>query len=135
MLRGPGFPARAAVLVVAIPICAWFAVGARQAHDTAQARVILSRTSTLPGAQAQRVASLLRAAAFMNPDTEVDVLRAQLAVERGQAAEAQKILLSVVDREPLNAAAWFSLAQHSTNGQTIKLAFAHLAVLVPRPSP
>ena len=133
MLNERALVPRAVLLLVACVICAWFALGARQAHDVAQARAILSSAGTLPGARAGRVASLLGAAAFMNPDSEVDVLRAELAVARGQSAEAQRLLLGVVHREPLNAAAWFSLAQHSTNGRTIKLAFARLAVLVPRP--
>jgi thioredoxin-like negative regulator of GroEL len=133
MPRRRVFVTRALSLLVAIAICAWFVVGIRQAHDTAQASAILSGAATLNTAQREHAGSLLRSAGFMNPDTEVDLLRAQLALTRGHSTQAEEILLSVVNKEPLNSQAWFSLAQHSTNSRTLLLALSHLARLVPKP--
>jgi predicted Zn-dependent protease len=100
------------VLVLALAACAWFVISIRQAHDTSRAQSILSTGTPLTAAQANRADSLLRAAAFLNPDRQVDILRAELVAERGNFREADRILFGVVRAEPMNINAWFELAAH-----------------------
>jgi hypothetical protein len=118
-------------LVAVLIVCAWFALGIRQAHDTAQATALLSRTP-LSATQAAHIASLLHTAEQLNPDVQVDILRGQLAHDRGRRRQAAQILASVVRREPENAFAWFWKAITATNASEFKLALAHIALLMPK---
>lgn len=100
-------------MLVALPICVWFGLGIRQADDTTKATAILSSTAPPSRAQIARAASLIRAAQPLNPDTEVDVLRAQLDRAQNELAAARQILERVVAEEPANAVAWLWLARSS----------------------
>ena len=122
---------RLLVSVLAIFACAWFALGVRQARDADHATTLLSAGARIGGGDAAQAASLLDDAHVLNPDRQVDVLRAQLADERGDRPTAERILRGVVAAEPMNAQAWVALARSATNGQTIRLAFRRLAALVP----
>jgi predicted Zn-dependent protease len=93
--------------------------------------MLLSAGAHISDRDAARAASLLQGAELLNPDREVDVLRAQLADERGDRPEAQRILRGVVAAEPMNAVAWVALARSATNAMTLRQAFARLNVLVP----
>lgn len=115
----------------AILVCAWFAIGVRQARDVDHATALLSAGSHISKGDAARAASLLHSAGQLNPDRQVDVLRAQLAAERGDRRSAQRILRGVVATEPMNATAWVALAQSATSGATQQQAFRRLVVLVP----
>lgn len=95
---------------LAVVVCAWFALGVRQAHDTDQATAIISSGARPSGAEARRAESLLHAAKELNPDSAVDVLRARLSLEQGNPLLARTILERVVGREPRNALAWEWLA-------------------------
>ncbi len=104
--------ARAAALVFAVIACAWFALGIRQGHDTARATAILQGgTHRLSTDQADRAGSLLHSAAFLNPDTTVDLLRAQLAADQGERSQAQAIALRAAIQEPDNVQTWFAVAR------------------------
>lgn len=122
---------RALLVVAAVVACAWFVLGVRQAHDVDQATSLLSNASHVDRRQASRVASLLQQAQLLNPDRQVDLLRAQLADQRGNRAQAERILHRVVAAEPMNALAWVQLARSATDGATLRLAFRHLNQLVP----
>jgi predicted Zn-dependent protease len=122
---------RALLALFAIVVCAWFAIGVRQAHDIDHATALLSAGSRISGEDAAHAASLLHGAALLNPDRQVDVLRAQLADERGDRPEAERILRGIVAAEPMNAVAWVALARSATDPATLRQAFAHLSVLVP----
>jgi Flp pilus assembly protein TadD len=104
---------RAALLALALAAAAWFAIGARQARDTNQASSIIATGGPLSRAQAAHASALLGSAGFLNPDSEVDVLRARLERARGDVAGARAILNRVVAREPDDAEAWFQLASSS----------------------
>lgn len=124
-------------LLVALAICAWYVVGARQAHDTAKAAAIVVGSSSLPRAQAARAASLLDAAGFLNPDRQVDILRAQLAAGQGQPRRAEQILAGVVRAEPMNAYAWEEVGAHARGTATYAYALkevGHLDPLLVHPS-
>jgi predicted Zn-dependent protease len=122
---------RALAALGAIVVCVWFALGARQAHDVDHATALLSAGSHISDRDAAHAASLLHRAGQLNPDRQVDVLRAQLADARGDRAAAERILRGVIAAEPMNAVAWVQLARSATNGATLRLAFRRLAVLVP----
>jgi predicted Zn-dependent protease len=99
---------RIALVAVALVACAWFALGIRQAHDVNAAGAILD-SPRLTGAQARHAAH----AAFLNPDRQVDVLRAQLRRDQGDLRGARAILRPVISSEPDNLQAWLELARSS----------------------
>lgn len=111
------FVVRFVTLLLALAACAWFVVSIRQAEGTARAQAIVSANSTLTASQAQRADSLLRSARFLNPDRQVDILRAEVVAECGNLSEADSILFGVVRAEPMNVNAWFQLASHPRNPQ------------------
>jgi hypothetical protein len=104
---------RAAVAAFALVACAWFALGARQAHELSAATAIVTGGPTLTAAQARHADSLLSSAATLNPDRQVDVLRAQVALEQGDPGRARSILTPVVRQEPDNLSAWVQYARAS----------------------
>ena len=59
---------------------------------------------------AQRTSDLLDRAGRLNPDRGVDLLRARLALQRGDAAGATRTALRVVRAEPANLEAWGVIA-------------------------
>jgi predicted Zn-dependent protease len=108
-----------------------FAIGVRQARDVDHATALLSGGPHISRSDAAQAASLLHSAGQLNPDRQVDVLRAQLAQERGDRGGAERILRGVVAAEPMNATAWVALARSTTDRATLRLAFRRLAQLVP----
>jgi predicted Zn-dependent protease len=127
---------RAVAVLAALVVCAWFAVGIRQAHDVARASAILSGASTLSADEANRATSLLHSARFLNPDTSIDLLLAQLAATRGDVREAERIMLKVVREEPMNAKAWLALASYAgqlSDTPTFVRAARALIRLAPKP--
>src|SRR5690348_8547698 len=95
--------ARVLIVCAGVVVCAWFVVGIRQAHNISRVTSIvegLNGQNRLTAAQAADAISLLNAAATLNPDRTVDVLRARVALLRGDRARAKRILLGVVASEP-----------------------------------
>ncbi len=92
---------RAAGVVVALLVAAFFGVGVWQAANTKAA------TERLDAGHADaRTATLLDHAGTLNPDADLDIARARLAVAQDDLPRARRILLDIVDREPENARAW-----------------------------
>ena len=120
---------RAVIVAVAVATAAWFGVGARQARDTARATSIIAGSSSLSRTEAQRALSLLSAAGELNPDSEVDLLRAQVEAERGDRKAAVGILVRLTRTEPDNAAIWDQLAHTTTNFRVFTNALRQLAAL------
>ena len=56
-----------------------------------------------------QILHILDAARQLNPDTQPDVVRAQVALRGGEKGAAERILKRVVRREPENIDAWFLL--------------------------
>ena len=124
--------ARALGLIIAVVICAWCAVGIRQADDTAAATGIITGSSPLHPAQVRQAQSLLDAAAQLNPDRSVDLLRAQLAQRQGHLAQARAIALGVARSEPQNTNAWLAYGNASAKDRVgFLVAVRHLYTLVP----
>jgi hypothetical protein len=101
---------RLGAVVAALVVVGWFALGIRQANGISQATGLVTGASHLTAVQAARARSALDTAATLNPDRTVDILRGQLALDRGRSAEAQRILLAVTREEPQNLTAWIQLA-------------------------
>ncbi len=97
-------------MLLAALVCAWFVVGIRQTHDTAQAVAIVSSASALTAQQAAHVESLLSSAGTLNPDNQLELLRGRVALLQNQRARAISILQDLVRREPLNIEGWIWLA-------------------------
>jgi predicted Zn-dependent protease len=101
---------RLSLIAVAVLACAWFALGVRQAHDLAAATAIATQSAPVTAAQSADAASLLSAAATLNPDTDVKLVRAQLALRGSDSPLAQRLAGEVTRSEPQNLAAWYELA-------------------------
>lgn len=113
-------------------ICAWFALGIRQANDLSRATAIVSASSRPSPEQAQRAASLLHSAGSMNPDRMVDILRAQVDIAEGRLQPARSTLLRVVAAEPENVLAWAALARAAVGAPRLFYAAAiHVRELAP----
>jgi hypothetical protein len=100
---------RAVVLTVALAACAWFALGARAAHDQDAASNVLNQHLNLTAAEANQALSLIHNAKTLNPDQELNILRAQVEQHAGHAQQAVAIAKAVAREEPLNVNAWFVL--------------------------
>jgi predicted Zn-dependent protease len=110
---------RVAGAAFAVLMCAWFALGIRQAHDTDRAAAIASQSTVISAAQAPTASSLLHDAGLLNPDQHVNVLRAQVALERGDAARSRQIVEDVTRAEPQNLEAWLWLAHASGSDRAL----------------
>jgi hypothetical protein len=104
---------------VAVVVCAWFALGARQAIDTSRARAIADRGSHATAGQERQVASLVHAARLLNPDKQPDVLLGQTEVEHGDFSRAVRVLKPVTRGEPQNIQGWIWLAHAAPDDPTL----------------
>jgi predicted Zn-dependent protease len=102
--------ARVAAVVAALVVCAWFAVGIRQAVNTNRATALVGGGTRLTGPEVRRARSALDAAGSLNPDLGVELLRGQLAFDQHRWVAAERIFMSVTRREPMNLQAWTALA-------------------------
>lgn len=123
---------RAGLVLLAIAACAWYLVGIRQAHDTAAATALLGRGTPLTAQEAAHADALLRAAAQLNPDQQVAILRAQVAYGRGDRRRAEQLLAPVVRDEPQNVVAWLWVARAAPDAATFRHALARIGYLVPK---
>jgi predicted Zn-dependent protease len=97
-------------LLVAIVVTAWFALGIHQTHEVAHATSAIQASRTLTVTKARAIDSWLGSARTLNPDSELDILRARAAIEVGRVRLAQRILERVVRAEPYNLEGWIWLA-------------------------
>jgi predicted Zn-dependent protease len=123
-------PARILTFVIALVACAWFALGIRQAHETGQAAALISGPKHLTTPQARHAEDLLHAASLLNPDTQVDMLRAELDHNIRRYSDARAILHRVLSKEPQNLGAWLLLAGSSSPAEAYG-AFIQLHQLEP----
>lgn len=101
---------RAAGVVAALLVCAWFALGLRQTTAANEVRARLARVAVRTPADAARTSQLLDRAGALNPDAGIDVLRADAAFAQGHTARARTLLLDVTRREPESFDAWATIA-------------------------
>lgn len=127
--------ARIGLAVAALLVTAWFALGVYQSRAVSQARSAASGRR-LTVAQARHADDLLHNAATLNPDQAIDVLRAQVALARGDAVRSRQILNGVVRREPQDLDAWIALTRASANDfRQRQLALLHILKLAPPAKP
>lgn len=105
------FPIRLVLAVAAVLMVAWFAVGIRQATDTARATAIVASSSPPTPAAAAQARHLLGSAAWLNPDQTLTLLRGRLALRIGEGRASLRSLEAVVRREPMNFLGWIYLTQ------------------------
>ena len=128
-----GLLVRVACAAAALLICAWFAVGIRQAHDTDRATALLDDHAKVAPSQGAEIRSALDGADTLNPDRTVDILRAQLWLASGQHRPAQRRLESVIRSEPENIKAWLLLAASAGGDESLYVAaLRHARALEPR---
>jgi hypothetical protein len=134
IIRRVSRPIRIVCAIAALAVCAWFALGAREAHEINRATSIvggLNGQQKLTAAEAAQARSLLSSAALLNPDQQVNVLRARVALLRNQRPLAVRILRGVVSAEPDNLAAWYGIATSAGSSATVNAALARVRRLEP----
>jgi predicted Zn-dependent protease len=127
-------PIRIACAVGALVVCAWFALGVREAQQIDRATNIvggLNGQQKLTATEAAHARSLLSSASLLNPDQQVNVLRARVALLRNQRPLAVRILRGVVSSEPDNLAGWYGIATSASSGATVNRALAQIRRLEP----
>jgi predicted Zn-dependent protease len=112
-------------------VAAWFALGIRQAHDIARATSIVSSSARLTPAQAAHANALLNSAGTLNPDQEVDILRARVQGALGDNAAADRILAGVTRREPEDLEAWAYVGRLAQDKAVLDHALIRIAQLDP----
>ncbi len=118
--------------LIALVLCAWFGLGVVQSRDTDRAAAVAGQTAPLTATDVHRARTLLSTAGTLNPDRQVDLLRAQLDVRRGELGPARTILFGVVRSEPMNVDAWAGLALASAGDPSLfRLAVFKVRALAP----
>jgi hypothetical protein len=100
---------RLAVLALAAVICAWFGLGEVQARDETRAAALVDQNGTPSTALTARILRLLDRAGTLNPDRDIDILRAQAQTRAGERTAALATARRVVRDEPRNIDAWLVL--------------------------
>jgi hypothetical protein len=114
----------------ALIVAAWFYEGTRQTADLASANAIVNAGDHLSAADTRHALSLLRSAAFLNPDRTPDLDRSRIAVKSGDKRRAYRLAIAVTDAEPMNAVAWQYVAQAALSSREADAALRHFAALV-----
>lgn len=128
-MRAPRVP----LVALALLVCAWFALGAVQAHDQNRATALIDQTGTPSPGLTARILHLLDSAGTLNPDRSIALLRSQAQTRAGEASEAIASALGVVRAEPRNADGWVVLgfAARRADPRLASLAQQRLRALVP----
>jgi lipopolysaccharide biosynthesis regulator YciM len=125
--------ARLLVAGSALVLCAWFALGIRQAHDTTAATAIINQNANVSAVAAAHAGSLLDRAATLNPAVQITILRSQLALRRNEYRRAIAIARQATRQEPSNVATWLAVAVASyDSGGVDYQAVGKMAVLDPQ---
>jgi predicted Zn-dependent protease len=101
---------RALGAAAAVIVAAWFALGAYQAVNQADARDEIARLPAPTAAQTREIKRRLDRADTLNPDRGVTILRARAALQEPDLPRAVQLLQGVVRDEPENLEAWSLLA-------------------------
>ncbi|MEO8967414.1 MAG: hypothetical protein ABI355_07430 [Solirubrobacteraceae bacterium] len=128
---------RGAFVLVAVIVCAWFALGAVQTRAQNHATDLIDSFSTPTQALTARVLGMLDTADTLNPDRNVDLLRAQALTRSGHPSAGLRVAQRVVAAEPLNINAWTVLgfAARPAHPAQFRLAERKLRELAPPVSP
>ena len=125
-------PARILIAALCVVVCAWFVVAARDAHEVDAAASTLASGQSASPAALRSAASQLDAAAFLNPDQQVGVLRGRLGLAEHRFGAARRVLERVTRDEPMNLDAWILLVGASLSKPSeARAALAQIARLDP----
>lgn len=102
--------ARVTLVALAVVVCAWFALGIEQSHDQSRAVALMAEPGRTSSSQTAHILHLLGRAATLNPDRQIDLLRAQADLRAGNDTSALRTAQAVVRAEPQNATAWVVLS-------------------------
>jgi predicted Zn-dependent protease len=103
---------RALLSLAAVLVIAWVGVLLRD-HHVSEAAHPLYRQADLSGAVFDRNIARLEDARFLNPDSSLDLARAQYLMLRGRLAASARVASALVRAEPDNAQAW-QILYHAT---------------------
>lgn len=125
--------ARFAIAALAVAACAWFVIGVVQSNNESRATTLINGGGTPTPAQTSQIEHWLDTAATLNPDRNIDLLRAQAEVRAGQSAKALVLMKRVVADEPRNADAWivFGFAAQPQSPALARMAHAEVLKLAP----
>jgi predicted Zn-dependent protease len=125
--------ARLAIAALAVAACAWFVIGVIQSNNESQATALINGSGKPTPAQTAQIERWLDTAATLDPDRNIDLLRAQAEVRAGQSDKALVLMKRVVADEPRNADAWivFGFAAQSQSPALARMAHAELLKLAP----
>jgi hypothetical protein len=121
------------IAVGATVLCAWFVLGAVQAHDENRATTLIDGAGTPSPALTSQIMHLLDVAGTLNPDRDIALLRSQAQTRAGRDAAAVRTAQGVARAEPLNIDAWtvLAFAAQPIDPAEARLARAHQASLAP----
>jgi predicted Zn-dependent protease len=124
---------RISLVMLAVVVGAWFVLSARQAHEINRATSVIDQGSGAGRARLAGAGRELDAAAFLNPDRSVQILRGRLALSQGHPGKARRVLDGVVSAEPQNLEGWIWLVGAAVGDRrTGARALRHIGVLDPR---
>lgn len=101
---------RVALIALAVVTGTWFVLGIVQARDQNRANTLMIQPGTPSAAQTAQILHLLDGAGTLNPDREIDLMRAQAEQRGGDYAAAVRTEEEVARDEPQNAYAWLALS-------------------------
>ena len=99
---------RAGLVVLAVLAAAWFVIGARQAHELDGASNLIDHQAGNSTQASDRTLALLRAADFLHPGDQTDLLRARLALERREYPRAKRLIEQATRSQPDDLNAWIT---------------------------
>lgn len=128
---------RGALVLGAVIVCAWFALGAVQTRNENRATDLIDSFQTPTPALTAHILGLLDTAATLNPDRNVDLLRAQALTRSGHPDAGLRVAERVVAAEPLNIDAWtvYGFAARPGHPRLFRLAELKLRRLAPPVAP
>lgn len=101
---------RGLAAALALVTCAWFAVGIRQSHAQESLVTLIRTHGSLAPAQAAHARHLIDEASSLNPDRDIDLLRAEVLQRTGDEAAATRLLEATVRAQPRDVDAWHLLS-------------------------
>jgi hypothetical protein len=109
-------------------------LGVVQVDNQNHATALVNRAGTPTAAQTADVEHALDRAGTLNPDRDIDLLRAQAEVRAHQSARGLALARRVVRDEPRNVNAWivFGFAARAQSSALANLANAQILKLAPR---
>jgi tetratricopeptide (TPR) repeat protein len=103
------FAIRSALVVIALLVGAWLALGVRAdaLENSSQAVINRARSGPIPPAQAKQALDDLARAGRLSPDQTPVIHQGELLAAIGRTDEANAVAKRATDAEPENLQAWF----------------------------